>query len=308
MCRRAGRKQNELKDGLHSIRASCLRSFPEFIADLKSAALGKGGELSTGLADFTISTVSYLERMPEVQTAVGAALLTLGDGNWKMGEGVQVGRSNKAEVVDERTVLEHYLHDVINITLTSLLTLSRTNKRPSFGSIFLLNNVSYFRSRILTNPKTNIPAILSKPTQDLLNSNFRTAKAAYFDSNFSPLMQTLTEDGKSRSAAKEKYTRFFDLLDEVAERHKLARVLQDDQSGREQVCDEVVKLVVPSLQRFTQRNTGKDFSKNPQKYIKMSAEEVEFLIRSFYIESDPSVIPQAEKVRDNLLIQAGWGR
>lgn len=55
MCRRAGRKENELNNGLHSIRAACLRSFPEFLADLRASALGKGGELSTGLADFTLS-------------------------------------------------------------------------------------------------------------------------------------------------------------------------------------------------------------------------------------------------------------
>lgn len=55
MCRRSGRKENELKDGLHSIRASCLRCFPEFLADIKAASLSNRGELSTGLADFTLS-------------------------------------------------------------------------------------------------------------------------------------------------------------------------------------------------------------------------------------------------------------
>lgn len=55
MCRRAGRTENELKDGLHSIRAVCLRSFPEFIADIRLAANGKGGEFSTGLHDITSS-------------------------------------------------------------------------------------------------------------------------------------------------------------------------------------------------------------------------------------------------------------
>lgn len=55
MCRRSGRRENELKDGLHAIRASCLRSFPELLADIKASALGKAGELSTGLADFTVS-------------------------------------------------------------------------------------------------------------------------------------------------------------------------------------------------------------------------------------------------------------
>lgn len=76
-------------------------------------------------------------------------------------------------------------------------------------------------------------------------------------------MQTLQEEkDKGKSAIKEKFTRFFDLLEEVSERHKLARVLQDDREGREQMADEVVKMVVPSLQRFTQKHGGKDFSRS----------------------------------------------
>ena len=42
-----------------------------------------------------------------VQDAAASALLTLGDGNWKMGEGTQVGKAKAAEV-DEMTVLEHF--------------------------------------------------------------------------------------------------------------------------------------------------------------------------------------------------------
>jgi exocyst complex protein 7 len=109
--------------------------------------------------------------------------------------------------------------------------------------------------------------ILSRPTQDAINSNFRTAKAGYFDSNFSPLLQALADDkdksgSGGKAAAKEKFTRFFDLLEETRERHQLARVLEDDEEQREMLEDEVVKLVVPSLQRFTQRMREKEFSKS----------------------------------------------
>lgn len=55
MCRRAGRRENELKDALTSLRSVCLRSFPELIANIKAGAMGKGGELSTNVADFTTS-------------------------------------------------------------------------------------------------------------------------------------------------------------------------------------------------------------------------------------------------------------
>ncbi|KAI0826310.1 Cullin repeat-like-containing domain protein [Irpex lacteus] len=282
MCRRPGRKENELKDSLHSIRASCLRAFPELLADIKAAALSTRSETNVGLADFALSTVQFLERIPEVQMAVASALITLGDGNWKMGEGVKAVGS-KVTDIDEQTILEHYVYDVVTALLASLNTVSRSNKRPAFGAIFLLNNVSYLNTYLVDQPRPEVAALLSKPTKDALTSNFRIAKAGYFDTNFSPLMSALQEDkDKSKSATKERFTRFYDLLEEVAERHRLAKVLHDDRAGRDTVCEEVVKLVVPSLQRFTQRNTGKEFSKNPQKYIKMSSEEVESLIRSFY--------------------------
>lgn len=141
--------------------------------------------------------------------------------------------------------------------------MSRTNKRPAFGSIFLLNNISYLRTSLIVSPRVDISSLLSKPTQDILNSNFRIAKAGYFDSNFTLMMQALADDGqKSNAAVKEKFTRFYDLLEENAERHKLARVLQDDAESRQAICEEAVKMVVPSLQRFTQKSTGKGFSKS----------------------------------------------
>lgn len=217
-----------------------------------------------------------------MQDAAASALLTLGDGNWKMGQGTQIGKSKQPGEVDERTVFEHFTcrcpssplcpkylltpwvpaDDVVSGTIQALLALSRMNKRPAFGATFLLNNVSFLRTQLLVE-RDAIGATLSRPAIELLNSNFRTAKAGYFDANFSPLLQTLADErGSSKSAAKEKFTRFFDLLDEVTERHQIARVLTDDPEGRATVSDEAVKLVVPSLQRFIQRNMGKEFSKS----------------------------------------------
>lgn len=63
---------------------------------------------------------------------------------------------------------------------------------------------------------------------------------------------------------KEKFVRFFDLLEEVKERHKMAKVLEgdDEDDAREMLMEEAVKLVVPSLQRFTQKTKEKEFSKS----------------------------------------------
>lgn len=157
---------------------------------------------------------------------------------------------------------------MVTTAINSLTTISRTQRRPAQGSMYLLNNMSYLQHNTVVEPAHEaLLDFLSKPTQDAINSNFRTAKAAYFDANFSPLLQTLTDDpgsGKSgkSAAVKEKFTKFYELFDEVLERHKGARLLEDDPDARMAIGEDVVKLVVPSLVRFTNKYREKEFSKS----------------------------------------------
>ena len=45
------------------------------------------------------------------------------------------------------------------------------------------------------------------------------------------------------------------MLEEAAERHRIVRVLEDDEEWRKTVVDEVVRLVVPSLQQRIRRRS-----------------------------------------------------
>ena len=51
--------KNEFKDGLLALRALCLRSFPEFLADLKLGATARGSDTSTKLVNFTVSVSTF---------------------------------------------------------------------------------------------------------------------------------------------------------------------------------------------------------------------------------------------------------
>jgi hypothetical protein len=75
-------------------------------------------------------------------------------------------------------------------------------------------------------------------------------------------MQVFTENPKDEQskAVKEKFTRFFTLLDEVVERHRLAKVLEDDPTARQEIEEETVMLVIPSFRLFTQKH--KEFSRS----------------------------------------------
>lgn len=68
-----------------------------------------------------------MERIFEVRDVVGPALLTLGDGNWKMGEGVQVGNEGaKTDVGDEQTVIEHYTCHFFMFLIFSIALFTRS--------------------------------------------------------------------------------------------------------------------------------------------------------------------------------------
>jgi len=61
--KRGGRRENELKEGLHSLRGVCLRSFPEFIADIKLVSVrpSEAQIAGTGVAELTINVSGQLK-------------------------------------------------------------------------------------------------------------------------------------------------------------------------------------------------------------------------------------------------------
>src|ERR1700761_5411772 len=69
-----------------------------------------------------------------------------------------------------RGILTDLQDDVINTLIASLTSLSRMQRRPAFGSVFLLNNTAYLCANLLK-PRAPVLEILSRPTQDTINSN-----------------------------------------------------------------------------------------------------------------------------------------
>ncbi|KAF8805011.1 hypothetical protein BYT27DRAFT_7213438 [Phlegmacium glaucopus] len=71
--------RTSLRKGLLALRAFCLRSFPEFLSDLKLEAMARGSNTGIKLIDFTVSNIKYIEKIPRVQTAAESTLHALGD-------------------------------------------------------------------------------------------------------------------------------------------------------------------------------------------------------------------------------------
>jgi exocyst complex protein 7 len=104
----SGKKENELKETLVTLRGVCLRSFPEFLLDVRGLGTKTNIEFGTAVHETTKMVVEYLQQIPQVVDAVGTALVALGDGMWKMGEGA--GKVlDKSDQDDERLLIEHFV-------------------------------------------------------------------------------------------------------------------------------------------------------------------------------------------------------
>ena len=152
--------------------------------------------------------------------------------------------------------------------LTTITTLTKTQRQLALASIFLINNVSHLRLHLLLAPTTPVDDLISAQAQSLLNATFRSAKATYLESNFTALVSCLSEDkaqsglGSNKQGIKEKALRFFDCLEDIVERHRFAKVLAEDEEGRDRLADDVVKLVVPVFSSFLAKHREKEFSKS----------------------------------------------
>ena len=63
--------------------------------------------------------MKYLKQIPDVEDAVIASLSTLGDGNWKMGEGVgKTGKVGGTAAESDQVLLEHYLRQFFPLKLS----------------------------------------------------------------------------------------------------------------------------------------------------------------------------------------------
>src|SRR5579863_410468 len=144
---------------------------------------------------------------------------------------------------------------VATALINNLTAFTWARRLPEFDLVFSLNSTTYLHPKLLK-PREPILGILPRPMQDTINSNSAPARWVDFDSKFPGSCKHSPGDkDKSGSGgkleAKEKFTRFFDLLEGAQEMHQLARVLGDNEEQRQSIEEEALKLVVPSSQRFT---------------------------------------------------------
>ncbi|OAV99275.1 hypothetical protein, variant [Puccinia triticina 1-1 BBBD Race 1] len=307
--RPAGRKENELGDLLHAFKGSCLRSLPEFIADCKTFGEKQpvGSETSnTMTSEMTIVVVEYLKMLCQHPDMVESLLVILGDGKWIFGAASTPKTSSVGTSNDEAPLLVKYLDDALSTLYAAIEARSKNLKlrstvasaitsvtaRNGVGAIYMLNNFTYIRRELL---ESAVLDIYGDQLGDQLNKRVRTCKVRYLEI-WSPLISALMdaggEEGKfglgavksalpgqhagaERRDVKDRFGRFNEAFEEVIQLHQAANLASNDPDLKDQLRDEIERMIMPTYAKFTQRHEGGQFSKNPSKYLKFSAEQLE---------------------------------
>lgn len=262
-----------------------------------------------------------MRRLCEYHEVVAPLLTTLGAGNWMMGQGGAPVLSLGLDSEGGESILSQYLCDVLATCLDALEARSRAIRQPSTASIFLLNNIGHIQREIVSNREGSssgstsshhLSVYLGSIGQELPGGAMRQATKAYLDV-WSPVAGALMDDNISaalgssmanissvpssrsasskitamgssneKNAVKDRFAKFYDSLDDLERLHRAYPIAREDPQLRERLRSDVVRLVCPLYARFVAKHRAGDFSKNPQKHIRMTEQEVEDRISSLF--------------------------
>ena len=182
---------------------------------------------------------------------------------------------------------------VAQLTETLLLDLdvkSKGYKKPTLATLFLLNNLHY----ILKSVKgTKLSEILGQERVEMIETSIKKQLDLYRIS-WMPIVEHLmdtmkisdggkiitTLNSKQRDVIKEKFKNFNKDFDELYQVQKTYAI--PDVELRAQVVKEVKQVLIPMYNRFYDRYTEIEFTKNPDKYIKYNKEMLVAALDQFF--------------------------
>ncbi|WVO16993.1 hypothetical protein L204_104679 [Cryptococcus depauperatus] len=265
-----------LNQPISNLRSLSLRSFPEKLADIRSARTD--GSLTSAISEVTYSTITYLENLMEYEQVVeGLLAKSISERSWLMG--MKEAPSNIRSAEEEGGIVKFFVADVLGTLFIHLNARTKAMKRP-IGQAFMLNNSSHIRNMLVIQSNSDITG---PGAESMLNRIVREARAAYI-SEFQSLVALLSSPPQhhnqrfgvpqlptsEKQLLKESSIAFFDRLQEleaIISNHPLNR---QDPEMRDSVGKEIEGLVRRGYDAFVTRCQNK----GAEKYLRGSSSEI----------------------------------
>lgn len=284
------RTQGQFPTLIHSMEATSAKALDDFAEGIKHGPDKHSNMPSDGTVhELTRNTLIFMEQLLPFVETVGSMLVTLQED--------QSGNFFTRDTELFIRVVAEYVQRVLGALGLNLELKARVYEAPTLSSLFLLNNYNYIvkalqRSGLLALLQEGGIAEVEKQYQELINEHKATYQKCWSKVlNFllemdKPILsqkgldqQTKLKD-KQRTLIKDKFKGFNTDFDELHQIQKTYAV--PDTQLRDQLRNENIDLILPLYASFIEKYRNLHFTKNPEKYIKYTAEEVEAKLKTFF--------------------------
>ncbi|XP_053565387.1 exocyst complex component 7 isoform X4 [Bombina bombina] len=274
----AASTKNKLPNIITSIETTGAKALEDFADSIKNDPDKENSMSKDGTVhELTSNAILFLQQLLEFQETAGAMLAS------------QETSSTASTYSTEfnRRLLSTYICKVLGNLQLKLLSKSKVYEDLALGAIFLHNNYNYILKSLEKSELMQLVAVTLKNPgrqyQELIEQQIKIYKHSWLRvtdhvcvQNM-PLLQGPKLKDKERQMIKERFKGFNDGLEEICKIQKSWAI--PDKRQREHIRQQQRSFVQEAYGTFLLKyGTGVNFTKNPDKYIKYSVEQVGAMI------------------------------
>lgn len=282
--------QRQFPTLIHALESVSAKALDDFADGIKHGPDKHSNMPSDGTVhELTRNTLIFMEQLLPYTETVGSMLVTMQED--------QSGNFFTRETELFVKFVSEYIQRVLGALGLNLELKARVYEAPTLSSLFLLNNYNYIvkalqRSGLLTLLQEGGITGVEDQYQQLITEHKGTYQKCW-----NKVLNVLLEmekpmsghkandpqaklKDKQRQMIKDKFKGFNTEFEELYQIQKTYAV--PDTQLRDQLRNENVELILPLYTTFREKFASLPFTKNPEKYIKYSEEDVEVMMKKFF--------------------------
>ncbi|XP_063315074.1 exocyst complex component 7 isoform X1 [Pelobates fuscus] len=291
----AASTKNKLPNLITSIETTGAKALEDFADSIKNDPDKENSMSKDGTVhELTSNAILFLQQLLEFQETAGAMLASqvLGD-TYNIPIDPRETSTNASSYSSEfsRRLLSTYICKVLGNLQLKLLSKSKMYEDLALSAIFLHNNYNYILKSLEKSELMQLVSVTQKNPDSLYREHIEQQIQIYqrswlkvtdyvSDRNM-PAIQGQKLKDKERQMIKERFKGFNDGLEEICKIQKSWAI--PDKRQRERIRQSQKSIVQEAYAAFLRKyGTGVNFTKNPDKYIKYSVEQVGDMIERLF--------------------------
>ncbi|XP_053390716.1 exocyst complex component 7-like [Mercenaria mercenaria] len=273
---------------LSTLGSTGAKALEEFIDNIKNDPDKASNMPRDGTVhELTNHTMVFMEQLQDYVETAGAMLLMHGE---------QAAPSEAVDDRKSRLKLADYCTKVLSALGLNLSNKAETYSDPYLKPIFMLNNFNYILKSLRRSGLIDLIHKWNKDVEMFYEEQIMDQKKAYSQS-WSRVMHFILEmnepmssqrmanpdaklKDKEKQNIKDKFTGFNKELEEILRTQKGYAI--PDQELRSSLKKDNIEFIIPAYKIFRDKYKRMNFTKNLDKYIKYTVEDVEEMINRFF--------------------------